>query len=190
MLFLFAGSGLSQTYQVGSGGSVKPGTQNDQTPPPEHQLGWGSSIQNARLARAAELALQRGDNAVALEYAQRASKAAPNDPQLLFLVAYAARLNGKYGPSADAYQRGLRLNPSSIDGLSGLAQTYSLMGRTDEAERLFKQVIAAAPGRRNDLQALGDLYMRSGNYAGAVEWLNRAERVEPAAQSELLLAVA
>ena len=190
MLLLFAGSGLSQTYQVGSGGTVKPGPQSDQTSGPEHQLGWGSSIQNARLARAAELALQRGDHALAFEYAQRASKSAPNDPQLLFLMGYAARLDGKYGPSVDAYQRGLRLNPSSVDGLSGLAQTYSLMGRTDEAERMFKQVIAAAPGRRNDLMALGDLYMRSGNYTGALDWLNRAERIEPAAQSELLLAVA
>ncbi len=189
VVFLFASSGLSQTYQVGSGGSAKPEPQTDhQSQSPE--LGWGSSIQNARLARAAELALQRGDHALAFEYAQRASKSAPNDPQLLFLMGYAARLDGKYGPSADAYQRGLRLKPSSIDGLSGLAQTYSLMGRTDEAERMFKQVIAAAPGRKNDLLALGDLYMRTGNYTGAIEWLNKAEHIEPTAQSELLMAVA
>jgi tetratricopeptide (TPR) repeat protein len=186
---LFAASGISQTYQVGAGGTVKPGTPVDQTQNPEQQLGWGSSIQNARLARAAEMALQRGDHALALDYAQRASKAAPNDPELLFLVGYAARLDGKYGPSADAFQRGLRLKPSSIEGLSGLAQTYGLMGRSDEAERLLKQVVAADPTRQNDLAALGNIYVRSGNYAGAIEWLNRAERIQPTAQSELLLAV-
>lgn len=189
-LCLLTGSGLAQTYQVGAGGSADSGKQTDQPSSPEQQLGWGSSIQNARLARAAELALQRGDHALAYSYAERAAKSAPNDPQLMFLLGYAARLDGKYGPAVDAYQRGIRLKPSSVDGLSGLAQTYSLMGRTNEAERIFLQVIAAAPGRKNDLMALGDLYMRSGNYTGAIEWLNKAERIEPAAQSELLLAVA
>jgi tetratricopeptide (TPR) repeat protein len=168
---------------------VKPGAQTDQAQSPEQQLGFGSSIQNARLARAAELALQHGDHALALQYAQRASKAAPNDPQLWFLVGYAARLDSKYGISADAYQHGLHLKPSSIDGLSGLAQTYTQMGRTDEAERMLKQVIAADPSRRNDLMALGDLYVRSGDYNAAIEWLNRAEHLEPAAPSELLLAI-
>lgn len=189
MFFLFAGSGLSQTYQVGSDASVKPGSQTDQTQSSGQQLGWGSNIQNARLARAAELALQRGDHALALDYAQRAAQAAPSDPQLWFLLGYAARLDAKYGPSADAYQRGLRLNPSSLDGLSGLAQTYALMGRSDEAERLLKQVIASDPRRKNDLLVLGNIYVRSGNYADALEWLSKAERLEPAAQSELLMAV-
>jgi tetratricopeptide (TPR) repeat protein len=169
---------------------VKPGTQ--QSGPAQNsdqQLGWGSSIQNARLARAAELALQRGDHALALEYAQRASQAAPNDPQLWFLLGYAARLAGRYGQSSDAYQKGLRLKPSSVDGLSGLAQTYGMMGKTDEAMRLLKQVLAADPGRENDLVALGNLYVKTGDYTTAIEWLNRAERIQPAAQTELLLAV-
>jgi tetratricopeptide (TPR) repeat protein len=188
-LLSFVGSGISQTYQVGSGGSEKPGAQTGQKQSPDQQLGWGSSIQNARLARAAELALQHGDHALALQYAQRASKAAPNDPQLWFLVGYAARLDSKYSTSADAYEHGLRLKPTSIDGLSGLAQTYTLMGRTAEAERMLKQVVAADPSRHNDLMALGDLYVRSGDYNSAVEWLNRAEHIEPAAPSELLLAI-
>ncbi|MBW4038482.1 MAG: tetratricopeptide repeat protein [Acidobacteria bacterium] len=186
---MFAGSGLSQTYQLGSGGAANP-AQPNQSQSSDQPLGWGSSIQNARLARAAELALQRGDHAVALDYAERAAKAAPNDPQLWFLLGYAARLDGKYGAAIDGYQRGLHLKPSSIDGVSGLAQTYGMMGRTDEAVRLFKQVIAADPGRANDLAALGNLYVRSGDYTGAIEWLNRAERIDPTAQTELLLAVA
>jgi tetratricopeptide (TPR) repeat protein len=169
---------------------VKPGPQHaGQSQGSDQQLGWGSSIQNARLARAAELALQRGDHTLALEYAQRASQAAPNDPQLWFLLGYAARLAGRYGQSSEAYQKGLRLKPSSIDGLSGLAQTYGQMGKTDEAMRMFKQVIAADPGRENDLVALGNLYVKTGDYTEAIGWLNRGERIQPAAQTELLLAV-
>ena len=169
---------------------MAPGNKTGQAQPSGQALGWGSNIQNARLARSAELALQRGDYALALDYAGRAAQSAPNDPQLWFLLGYAARLSGKYGQSADAYQRGLRLNPSSRDGLSGLAQTYDLMGRSAEAERLLKQVLAADPKRKDDLLVLGELYMRSGDYTNALEWLGKAERIEPAAQSELLMAVA
>jgi len=200
VFFLFASPGFSQTYQVGHDdsttpatvkpGTAKPGAKAAQTPPAGQELGWGSNIENARLARAAQLALQKGDAALAFEYAQQAAQAAPNDPQIWFLMGYAARLDGKYGPSTDTYQRGLRLNPSSLDGLSGLAQTYSVSGRTDEAVRLLKQVVAAAPSRRSDLVILGDISLRTGDYEAALEWLGRAERLEPAAPSELSMAIA
>jgi tetratricopeptide (TPR) repeat protein len=181
----------SQTYQVGSDATVKPQAPSGQKQDAgqQQQLGWGSNIQNARLARAAELALQRGDHALALEYAQRAAQAAPNDPQLWFLLAYAARLDGKYGQSLDAYQKGLKLDPSSANGQSGLAQTYSLMGRNADAERVLKQVLAANPRQMDDLMLLGDIRMRSGDYPGALQSLGDAERYGPNARSELLLAL-
>lgn len=89
----------------------------------------------------------------------------------------------------DAYSRGLRLKPSAPDGLSGLAQTYSTMGRTADAERLLKQVLSSNPRRGEDALLLGDLYMRSGDYTNALTWLGRAERIQPGARSELLLAI-
>ena len=184
-------AGFAQTYQV-TPAPAKPGVKADQSPAPTpaQPLGWGSNIENARLARAAELALQRGDHGLAMDYAQRAARGAPNDYHLWFLLGYAARLDGKYGVSIDAYQHGLKLSPSSVDGLSGLAQTYSLSGHTDEALRLLRQAIAIDPNRRDDLAIMGDNEMRSGNYGGAIEWLGRAERIQPTAQTELLMAVA
>ena len=176
----------AQTYQVGPDSS-KPSQHQQNNAQPE--LGWGSSIENARLARAAQQALQRGDHVQALVYAQRAAQAAPNDPQLWFLLGYAARLNSKYQQSVDAYSHGLKLNPSSLEGLSGLAQSYSAMGKNDDAERLLKQVLTADPRRANDALVLGDLYMRSGNYDSALEALSRAERAHPDARSELLMAI-
>ncbi len=161
----------------------------DPKQPKGQPLGWGSNIQNARLARAAELALQHGDHALAFDYAQRAAMATPNDPQLWFLLGYAARLDGKLQHSVEAYTRGLSLSPSATDGLSGLGQTYSLMGRTGDAEHLLKKVISSDPKRREDAVLLGELYMRSADYAGAVEWLGRAETIQPAARSELLMAL-
>ena len=36
---------------------------------------------------------------------------------------------------------------------------------------------------------LGDLYMRSGDYTDALDWLGKAERIEPGARPELLMAL-
>jgi len=81
------------------------------------------------------------------------------------------------------------LSPSSAEGLSGLAQTDSAMGRTDEAVRILKQVVSSDPRRRDDLMLLGDIAIRSADYAGALDWLGRAERLGPEARSELLMAI-
>ncbi len=187
MFFALACAAGAQTYQVGPGGSTKPQATPQQSQ--DQSLGWGSNIQNARLARAAQQALERGDHALALEYAQRAARSAPNDPQLWFLLGYAARLDGKFQQSIDAYNQGLRLIPSSLDGKSGLAQDMSLTGRTEDAERMLKQIIAADPRRRNDELLLGDIYMRAKDYDDAIQYLDRAESMQPDARSELLLAL-
>ena len=91
-------------------------------------MGWGQSIEVAREARAAQTDLQHGDAAAATEHAQRAVNSAPQNSDLWFTLAYAARLSGKYSLSVEAYNRGLALKPSSIEGLSGLAQTYAPHG--------------------------------------------------------------
>jgi tetratricopeptide (TPR) repeat protein len=179
----------AQTYNVGPDATKSPQTQSKQTPSQGQPLGWGSNIENARLARAAQLALQHGDHALAFGFAQRAAQATPNDPQLWFLLGYAARLDAKPQVSVDAYSRGLRLSPSALDGLSGLAQTYNLMGRANDAERLLRQVLSSDPRRKDDALLLGDLYMRSADYTEAIDWLGRAERIQPGARSELLLAL-
>lgn len=180
------GKSYAQTFQIRSDDSKSPRKTQNQG----QSLGWGSNIQNARLARAAQLALEQGRHAEALEMAQRAAHAAPNDPQLWFLLGYAARLNGKYQQSIDAYQRGLHLNSTSLDGQSGLAQTYNMIGRTDEAANLLKQVVTADPKRADDALLLGNIYLRTRNAAEAIDWLLKAERMQASARTELLLALA
>lgn len=179
----------AQVYRVEGGASKNPHAQVTQSPSQNQPLGWGSNIQNARLARAAQAALKRGDRGQALSFAQRAAKDAPNDPQIWFLLGYAARLNGDFSLSVNAYNHGLKLNPSAADGRSGLAQDYSLMGRNQEAEQLLQQVVSENPSRRSDVLLLGDLNMRSKDYAQARQWLLKAEALRPGARAELLLAI-
>ena len=192
IIFGFVYGGFAQTYKVGQDGSSKTQpTQPAQNQPQssDQSLGWGSNIQNARLAGAAEAALKRGDHEQAVTYAQRATQAAPNDPHLWFLLGYAARLDSKPGIAVDAYNHGLRLSPSSVEGLSGLAQTYGVMGRTKDAEDLLQKVLATDPRQIDDALLLGDLQMRSGDYDDARDTLSKAERIEPNARAELLLAL-
>ncbi len=192
-LVLALGSSLrGQTYKVSPDSPPSPQTQKSdkgQNTSPPKSMGWGSNIQNARLARAAEMALKDGKYAAALDYAQRATQGAPNDPQLWFLLGYAARLAGRTQLSIDSYHQGLRLNPSSLDGLSGLAQVYGQAGRFDEAQRILTQVLASDPKRTSDLVILGELMMQSGQYQEAMGTLRRAEQGLPTARLELLLAL-
>jgi len=71
---------------------------------------------------------------------------------LWFLLGYAARLDGRYPVSIDAYNRGLQRQPNSARGLAGLAQTYAKMGRDQEASQLLRQVVAANPKDANSLE--------------------------------------
>jgi tetratricopeptide (TPR) repeat protein len=150
-------------------------------------MGWGASIEVAREARAAQTALQHGDAADATTHAQRAVNAAPQNPDLWFTLAYAARLSGKYSLSVDAYRRGLALRPSSVEGLSGLAQTYARMGRTAEAQQTLEEVLAANPRSDVDLQLAGELLLTT-DPKQALEYLQRSEAVKASPRTELLLA--
>ncbi|HSY10671.1 MAG TPA: tetratricopeptide repeat protein [Verrucomicrobiae bacterium] len=156
----------------------------------DNGIGWGSSIEVGRLARAAEDALKRGNPSAAADYAQRAVKAAPQDNKLWFLLGYTSRLAGHYQTSVEAYQHGLQFAPGNADGMSGLAQTYERMGRTDDAKKLLSEVIRANPKRTNDLLILGELDMRTGDTQQGITLLQRAEAQQPSAHAELMLAVA
>jgi tetratricopeptide (TPR) repeat protein len=141
----------------------------------------------AREARAAQMALQQGDARGAVAHAQHAVNAAPQNYDLWFTLAYAARLSGQYSLSVDAYQRGLALKPSSVQGLSGLAQTYARMGRTADAQQALDQVLAANPKSDQDLQLAGELLLPT-DPKRALEYLQRSEAAKPSARTELLLA--
>jgi tetratricopeptide (TPR) repeat protein len=151
--------------------------------------GWGGSIEAGRYARAAETALKNGNPSAAMSYAQHLTQAAPSDACNWFLLGYTARLAGKSQVSLDAYQKGLQMAPNSVEGLSGMAQTYIRMGKADEAKKLLLQVLAANPRRPTDLAMAGELFMQSGDLPRAQDLLERAESIKPSSHAELLLAI-
>jgi tetratricopeptide (TPR) repeat protein len=192
-IILLACAGLAgQTFEVGPKGSQPANGKKDEKssrrgPASDSGMGWGSSIAVARETRAAREALQKNDYRAASSHAARAAKSAPQNPDLWFLYAYAARLAGQYSESVDAYNRGLQGRPSSIEGLSGLAQTYAKMGRNKDAEETLKRVIAANPSSDADLRLAGELTLSSDPRL-ALSYLERADAIRPSARNELLMA--
>ena len=189
---ILAFSAQAQTYKVGEN---QPASSNStQAKPaseaPANPIGWGSNIQNARLAGAAQEALRAGKYSEAADYAQRAVQAAPNDPQLWFLLGYAARLAVQLQRSVNAYNQGLKLQPVSLEGLSGLAQTYSRMGRRDEAQKMLTKILESDPRRAGDAALLGEIDIQLGQYDDAISVLKRSEQARAAARTELLIALA
>ena len=119
----------AQTFEIGgeqqqhantpSSESTKKNVKSDQkNAKPDQgsggQLGWGSSIEVGRNARAAEDALRRGNPSTAADFAARAVKAAPQDAKLWFLLGYTSRLAGRFEQSLQAYDEGLRVRPGRV----------------------------------------------------------------------------
>src|SRR3954467_7978870 len=190
MIAGLCGRGLCQTYDVGGGGGTSQQRSNKQesnSTQSTNDFSWGSGIDVARQARAAQDALKRNDFAAAVNYAQQAAKSAPQNPELWFLLGYAARLDEKYPLSVESFNHGLKLQPNSVRGLAGLAQTYAKMGRDQEAEQLLRRVIEANPKDANSLQLAGEL-MLSKDPKSALSLLERADTVQPSAHGDLLIA--
>jgi tetratricopeptide (TPR) repeat protein len=183
----------AQTFEVSPHNDANAGVRAAVSPrarsatAPAESVGWGSGLEVAQQARAAQAELSAGDYAAASSHAERAAKAAPRNADLWFLFGYAARLAGRYQISADAFQRGLAVRPGSVQGLAGLAQAYAKMGRNDDAQHLLSQVIAAAPNSANDLQLAGELSLSS-DPQHALDLLRRANALDPSPRTELLMA--
>jgi tetratricopeptide (TPR) repeat protein len=193
LCLLAAPSLTAQTFEVNqppAGKKSQKGKQKPNAPAKKAEgngIGWGSGIETAREARAVQQALAKGDYRAAITSATRAANSAPQNADLWFLLGYAARLGGDYNLSLQGYQKGLQRKPSSIQGLSGEAQTYAKMGRIAEAQDLLKQVLAANPKSATDLQLSGELALGS-DPKTALDLLKRADSVQSSARTDLLIA--
>lgn len=179
---------MAQTYDLGgkSTSSSQQSKQNGGSTQNGTDFSWGSGIQVARQARAAQDALNRSDYAAAVTFAQQAANSAPQNADLWFLLGYAARLDQRYQLSVDSYNRGLKRQPNSVHGLAGLAETYAKMGRDKEAEQLLDRVVKENPKDANSLQLAGELMLSSDPKASLV-LLNRAEAIHPSPHTDLLI---
>ena len=88
-------SDQKQTQTKKGKNKSKGGAASGQSGEQSGAIGFGSSLESGRYARAAEAALKRGDNTGAVNYAQHLTQVAPNDSRNWFLLGYTARMAGK-----------------------------------------------------------------------------------------------
>ena len=124
-------------------------------------LGWGSSIEVARQAHAAEDALKGETTLPPLPSLNRRRRPLHKTRIFGSYPDTRLRMAGRYQVSVDAYKRGLQDRPNSAQGLGGLAQTYAKMGRDEEARQLFLKLAAANPKDAGALQLAGEFSMNS-----------------------------
>ena len=186
---------VAQTFEVGPQNAPanpqqkKKSSKSEKSPTAEEppSIGWGAGLEVAREARAAQDALRNQHYVDASNHAERAAKAAPQNAELWFLYGYTSRLAGHFDDSLYAFKRGLKVRPNSVQGLSGMAQTYVKMGQRDKALEILQEVLAANPSSPNDLQLAGELFLTT-DPGHALELLTRSEQLVSDARTELLMA--
>jgi serine/threonine protein kinase/Flp pilus assembly protein TadD len=77
------------------------------------------------------------------------------------------------------FQRAQELDPHSVPALLGLADTYSTIGRSQEAEDLYKRLSAMHPTDWEGPSRLGGFYYLQHRYSEAVEQFRRVIEIVP-----------
>ncbi len=84
----------------------------------------------------------------------------PQDIRVYIGLAYLASLDEKAEEALEWYKRGLRVDPSSLEILAGLYQSFVKLGRYAEAENVLRQWVAIHPGDSSAQGVLDDLRRR------------------------------
>lgn len=124
---------------------------------------------------------------MAAEYPEAASAAflnamalKPDDPHWPYYLGHLHRLRGEAVQAAGFFERAVALQPTDVPTLVWLGRAYLDQGRTEEAESVFAR---ALPGSVAALAGVGRAALAAGDYARAVDHLERALAAEPRALS-------
>lgn len=94
---------------------------------------------------------------------------------------------GNNPESDNAYDKALELDPDNVFVLNNYAYYLSLRGeKLDKAESMSKRSNDLEPGQASFLDTLGWIYYQQGQYANAIEWLEKANEAELGRSGEIL----
>jgi Flp pilus assembly protein TadD len=149
----------------------------------------------AELSRAASLdpTLGQAHSLLAVAYDQkglrerardsyaRAVEVNESDAQALNNLGYSLYLSGNYRAAVDRLKRGARLAPKDERILNNLALAQCRLGKYDDAYKSFARAGGEYSGRIN----IASMLVRAGHEEKAIEHLEAARRLEPAATGVL-----
>jgi tetratricopeptide (TPR) repeat protein/outer membrane biosynthesis protein TonB len=137
--------------------------------------------------------LADGKFEAAAGYLDRALVISPQDADIWTAKGDAMRSLMEYGEARMCYAKALSLEPLNIDTydlllaigpddaevLKGKGVALSLRNRHDEAQEIFKQALAAAPGNPAVLAEMGKDLARDNKREEAVSYFDRASQSDP-----------
>lgn len=93
----------------------------------------------------------------------------PNSARAHTSLAFALLNNGEVDAASEEFAAALSLDPSHYLARGGKARICMLLGRLDEAKRLYDALREARPHDPNPLMGLAEIAMRRGAYEDAVD---------------------
>ncbi len=89
-------------------------------------------------------------------------------PEVHATLGEVLNLTGKPAEAADQFQRALAAQPSSIEALLGLAESFRATGNNSRAEATYRRALTLQPGYWAAYNQFGVFYYRAGRYADAI----------------------
>ena len=118
---------------------------------------------------------ESGRTAEAAAAYEDALKLAPNDGDLLLKVGISRLASGKKEEALKLLQECIRILPGDGDAQYYLAEAYHLNGQDDLALRAIRQSLKAEPDNISVWQKYGELLCGTGDCAGGLRWLLKAQ---------------
>ena len=124
-------------------------------------------------------ALQAGDLSMAERRSREALEQSPDEPNLLFLLGYGLRQQGRARAALEAFSRLVELCPEDSLHWSNYAAVLALVGDTEAAVRAAETAVRLASCDPEKLEQLGLLQLQSGKPVEAHDTLMRAHALAP-----------
>lgn len=149
----------------------------------QSETGGGAHADSDTVASSPATSQDSGRAAVApsdldLAALQSAVEKQPEDADARRRLAIALHDAGERDAAIPHFEEALKLDPTPRGRLD-LALAYGSKSRLDDAERLYRELIAEQPGHAIALHNLGNLYTKRGQESAAVEWYRKALEVKP-----------
>ncbi|MCB9230888.1 MAG: tetratricopeptide repeat protein [Bacteroidia bacterium] len=137
-----------------------------------------SNLINA-LQNLIDLALRKGDQGRALEFAVKAREIQPESSHAQYNFAIVSQQMGRLQEAAQALEKAIELAPGWLEAHFNLGNVLYTLGKKAEAEKAYQKSLEIDPNYIPALLNLGNLVAESGKYDLGLEFLRRAESVQP-----------
>jgi len=111
----------------------------------------------------------------------------PTDHNARFMLASYYLVNRQYDKAEESYKALANLQSSKPEGQAVLADFYSTVGRTDEAIKIYQDILAKAPDYTQGRYRLGEILLAKGDIQGATVQVDEVLKKDQHDRQALLL---